>query len=480
MQKILIGREKEKVILQEALDSNEAEMVAVIGRRRIGKTFLIKTQYESQMVFHITGLPNVSGEEQLNHFNFTINQFNDSGIPVEAATSWLRAFQLLTLLLNKKLENTEGKKVIFFDELPWLASNKSGFLTGLEFFWNSWAVSKGVVVVLCGSSASWMIQKIINNTGGLYNRITKRIFLKPFTLAETKQYLTNQYFNFTNQQITELYMAIGGIPHYLKEVKGNKSVVQNIDDLCFSDTGMLKNEFPFMFFSLFENAEKHVAIIRALATSNQGLPREKIISLGQLPENGNTSKVLEELEQSGFITSYYPFGKKKKGKLFRLTDEYSLFYLRWIENKVHEGSGTWQHLSQTPQYKTWSGYAFESICLKHIPQIKKALSIGGVYSLSSTFYKKGTATEKGAQIDLLLDRNDRVINVFEIKFSNREISLTKKHADTLRRKLWTFEETTKTRKQLQLVMITTFGLKHNMHSLGLVQDVLVLDDLFAE
>ncbi|MEM6316560.1 MAG: ATP-binding protein [Bacteroidota bacterium] len=441
---------------------------------------MIKTIYEKETIFQITGLPNITNEEQLEHFNFTLNQFNDSGLPLESATSWLRAFQLLTLLLDKKLAQTNEKKVIFFDELPWLAGKKSRFLTGMEFFWNSWAVNKNVVVVLCGSSASWMIQKIVNNTGGLYNRITKRIFLKPFSLAETKAYLTNQYFNFTNYQIVELYMALGGIPHYLKEVKGNKSVVQNIDDLCFSDTGLLKREFPQMFASLFENAEKHVAVIRTLATSNQGLTRKRIVKLSQLPENGNTSRVLEELEQSGFITSYYPFGKKKKDKLFRLTDEYSLFYLQWIENKVHEGSGTWQHLSQTPQYKTWSGYAFESICLKHIPQIKKALSIGGVYSLSSTFYKKGTATEKGAQIDLLLDRNDRVINVFEIKFSNKEVTISKEYADTLRRKMWTFEETTKTRKQLQMIFITTYGLEQNMHSLGLVQSTLVLDNLFLE
>lgn len=476
----LIGREKEKEILQEALGTPEAEMIAVVGRRRVGKTFLIKRVYEEHFIFEITGLQDASTEKQLDHFYFTLAKYAQSDIPIEKATSWLDAFRLLTVILDKKLKESTGKKVIFFDELPWLAKNESGFLTGLEFFWNSWAVNQKVVLVVCGSAASWMIRNLVNNTGGLYNRITRRINVMPFTLAETKKYFQNQAFNFTHYEIVQLYMAMGGIPHYLKEVKGNKSAIQNIDELCFAPLGLLRDEFRLMFYSLFENAEKHIAIIRTLSTSKQGLPRQKIIEFGKIAENGNTSKVLEELEQSGFITSYYPFGKTKQNMLYRLTDEYSLFYLQFIENKVHEGSGTWQHLSQTQEYKTWSGYAFESICLKHIPSIKKALGISGVYTLSSTFYQKASEGKRGAQIDLLLDRADNFINVFEIKFYSREITLSKEQAEALQRKLWTFAEATKTRKRLSLVIISPYGLNKNMHSSGLVENVLVLDDLFGE
>lgn len=475
----LIGRVKEQEVLQDALRSAEAEFVAVIGRRRVGKTFLIKTAYKNDLLFEITGLQNAPAEKQLEHFNFTLAQFAQSDIPIARAASWLDAFHLLTLVLKKKMAGQPGKKVVFFDELPWLAKNDPGFLTGLEYFWNSWAVNQPLVIVICGSAASWMIQHVVNNTGGLYNRLTRRVYLKPFTLAETQKYLQSRQFHFSRYEITELYMSMGGIPHYLKEVKGNKSATQNIDDICFSSTGLLRDEFRLMFSSLFENAEKHTAIIRALATSHQGLTRQAIVQLAKIPENGHTTRVLEELEQSGFISAYHPFGKVKKDMLYRLTDEYSLFYLQFIENKIHEGGGTWQHLSQTQEYKTWSGYAFESICLKHIPQIKKALGISGVYSLSSTFYKKGSSGQKGVQIDLLLDRNDKVINVFEIKFSNREMSLTGEQADALRRKLWAFAEATKTRKRLMLTLITTFGLQHNQHSLGLVEAALTLDDLFA-
>jgi uncharacterized protein len=476
MDTLFVGREKEKEILQEALQSREAEMVAVIGRRRVGKTFLIKKVYERRIVFSTSGELGTPLDEQLKKWSYALKEYSGSVLPLEIPKTWLDAFILLIDYL-KTLDFKE-KKVVFLDELSWLASNDPGFLRGLSFFWNSWAVNQNIVVVICGSSASWMIQNVVNDTGGLHNRITKRIFLQPFTLAETKQYFQNRQFNFTNYELVELYMALGGIPHYLKEVKGEKSIVQNVDDLCFAETGFLKDEFSKLYFALFENAEKHVAIIRALSTSKQGLTRQKIIEVSKIPENGNTTKVLEELEQSSFITSYYPFGKVKKDMLYRLTDEYSLFYLQFIENKVHEGSGTWQHLSQTQEYKTWSGYAFETICLKHIPQIKKAMSIGGVYSLSSTFYKKATEGQRGAQIDLLLDRADNIINVFEIKFNNGEIALTKEQAETLRRKLWTFAEVTKTKKRLSLVLVTTYGLNRNIHSSGLVETVLTLDALF--
>jgi uncharacterized protein len=473
-----IGREKEKEILQEALQSPEAEMVAVVGRRRVGKTFLIKKVYEKQIIFSTSGELGTPLDEHLKKWSYAIKEYSGSALPLAVPNTWLDAFMLLIDYL--KTVDLKEKKVVFLDELSWLAANDSGFLRGLSFFWNSWAVNQNIVVVICGSAASWMIQNLVQHRGGLHNRITRQILLKPFTLAETQQYFQARQFNFTRYEIVELYMALGGIAHYLKEVKGEKSIIQNIDHLCFSETGFLKDEFSKLYFSLFENAEKHIAIIRALSSSKQGLPRQKIVELGKIPENGNTTKVLEELELSGFITAYFPFGKVKQNKLYRLTDEYSLFYLQFIENKVNEGSGTWQHLSQTQEYKTWSGYAFESICLKHIPSIKKALGISGVYSLSSTFYQKASEEKRGAQIDLLLDRADNVINVFEIKFYNGEISLTKEQAETLRRKLWTFAEATKTRKRLSLTLLTTYGLNRNGNSSGLVETVLTLEDLFLE
>jgi AAA+ ATPase superfamily predicted ATPase len=474
----LIGRKEEQRILRKALESGEAEMVAVIGRRRVGKTFLINEVYKERIMFEVTGIQNAPRPEQLGNFTYQISKKLKTTLAIPQPQTWLEAFTLLISHLEQV--DQKEKMVVFFDELSWLSTPNSGFLRALGFFWNSWAVKQNIVVVICGSAASWMINKVVNDRGGLHNRITKRIFLQSFNLAETEAFLKSRNLHFPRPAIAELYMALGGIPHYLKEIESGESVVQNIDRICFSPSGLLKDEFSRLYPSLFAHAERHEAVVRALAGSRQGMPRSRIVEVTKLPEGGNTSLVLEELEQSGFISSYFPFGKIKKEKLYRLTDEYSLFYLQFVEDKTHEGAGTWQHLSQTQAYKVWSGYAFENICLKHIPQIKKALGIAGVYSKSSAFFKKGTPEEKGVQIDLLIDRNDKVINVFEIKFHDAVFSLTESYAQTLREKLRLFRETTQTRKYLMLTMITTYGLKHNMHSLGLVEKGIALEELFVE
>ncbi len=472
----LIGRTEEIKILKEALNSKEAEMVAVVGRRRVGKTFLINEVYEKQMAFKVVGVQNIPISLQIANFKDTLEEYSNTTIP--KLSNWFEAFSQLRKYLAPLLE--KEKQVIFIDEIPWLATHKSDFLSALGYFWNSWASQQNLVVVICGSATSWIIQKVVYDTGGLHNRITKYIHLAPFTLAETEAYLKSRYLNFTRYQIVELYMAMGGIPHYLKEIKKGKSAIQNIDDICFSKTGLLRNEFSKLYPALFRHPENHIAIVKTLATKRQGMTRAEIIDSAQTPKGGATTKTLRELEESGFITVYHPFEKKKKSKLYRLTDEYSLFYLHFIVDKTNEGSGTWQYLSQTQNYKSWSGYAFESICLKHILAIKKALNILGVYSKSASFYKKGTKKQKGLQIDLLIDRNDKVINLVEVKFYNKEFSLSKDYAEELQRKKWAFQEFSKTNKLIMTTLITTFGIKQNAQSLATLDQVITLDDLFVK
>jgi hypothetical protein len=473
----LVGRKQEQEILRKALQSTEAEMVAVIGRRRVGKTFLVSNVYREQIVFEMTGIQNGSLTNQLTNFADQLTEFAKPSLPLKQPDNWLEAFQLLRTYL-KQLPG-KAKRVIFFDELPWIATHKSGFLDALGYFWNSWASREAIVMVICGSAASWMIQKVVNNRGGLHNRITRRIFLEPFTLGETEEYLRSRNILFTRYQIIQLYMAMGGIPHYLKEVEGGRSATQNINHICFSKNGLLKNEFLRLYPSLFANADNHFAVIRVLGEKPQGLTRRQLIEMSGLPDGGGFSKVLDELTHSGFISAFRTFGKKKKAKLYRLTDEYSLFYLKFMENKEYEGPDIWNHLSQTQSYKSWSGYAFESICLKHIQQIKKALDIAGIYSLSSSYYKPGTESDPGIQIDLLIDRKDQAISICEMKFYTTEFTLSREYAQKLTRKMEIFRETTKTKKQLFLVFITTFGLKPNEYSLGLVDRTLTMDDLFG-
>jgi len=475
MHPTFVGRKEEQEILKDALQSSEAEMVAVIGRRRVGKTYLITTVYDKQIAFSVTGIQNGTLDDQLERFSKSLKNYTNSKVDLPLPKSWFQAFDMVQQYIETLPKNR--KHVIFIDELPWLAPHKSKFLQAFGHFWNDWASRQNLIVVICGSAASWMIRKVVNNTGGLYNRITKRIYLQPFTLQETEEYLKTRRLKFTRYQIAQLYMALGGIPHYLKEVKKGKSATQNINDICFSKNGLLRDEFLRLYPSLFPNADKHFKVIRALAEKREGLTRPEIIKITKLKDGGGLSTVLDELSHSGFITPYRIFHQKKR-KVYRLTDEYSLFYLKFIEDKALEGDDIWQHLSQINEYKTWSGYAFENICLKHIPQIKKALGISGIYSLSSTFYKKGTADEKGIQIDLLIDRKDHVINLFEIKFYNKAFTITKTYAENLRQKMGRFEEITKTKKQISWIFISSFGLNENEQSLDMISKSLTLDALF--
>ncbi|HHH50075.1 MAG TPA: ATP-binding protein [Saprospiraceae bacterium] len=476
MENIFIGRQKEKEILQKALQSKESEMVSVIGRRRIGKTFLIKNVYQNNIVFELTGTKNAPLKEQLQNFIYALQLSRESNVITKAPENWMEAFFMLINYL-KQLPKSK-KKVVFLDELPWLSTHRSGFLRAMSFFWNSWAVNHNIVVVICGSAASWMIQKVVNDKGGLHNRITRRIYLKPFSLSETEEYLQNRSIKLNRYQLLQLYMVMGGIPHYLKEIETGKSATQNINDICFEETGLLRDEFSNLYGALFSHSDNHISVVRTLAKKKIGMDRTSLIKAAKLSNGGTMTKILEELRQSGFIEMYLPFGKKANNKIYRLTDEYSLFYLQFIEKNIRERDKTWQQLSQTQAYKIWCGYAFENICLKHISQIKKALSIGGVYAAASSFYKKGTKKSKGTQIDLLLDRNDQSINIFEIKFHNKAFTISKSYAQTLKNKLHVFEETTKTHKHLFLTLITSFGIVSNEHSLGLIDQVLTMDDLF--
>ena len=473
---MLIGREKEQVILERALSSKESEMVAVIGRRRIGKTYLIGSVYADRIRFETSGVQNASVKEQLINFNFQLKKAFGTLAPTKTPKTWQEAFFALMTCWDE--DPSVHQNVLFFDELPWLATQKSGFLNALSFFWNTWAVKKNVVVVICGSAASWMIQKVVNHKGGLHNRITKLITLAPFTLGETEAFLKDRNVNLDRYQILQIYMAMGGIPHYLNEVVKGKSAIQNIEDICFSKSGMLQKEFSRLYPALFDNAENHITIIRALAQKRSGLTRLDILEATGLPNGGGTSTFLEELESSGFISAYNSFEKKKKEIIYRLTDEYSLFYLKFIETQQNQGIDTWKHLSQTQSFKSWSGYAFESICLKHIAQIKKALGISGIYAEASAFYQKGQDAQQGVQIDLLLDRNDNTINLFEIKFYSEAYLFTKAHADAFRTKRALFKHYTESRKHLFLSLISTYGIIENEHSLGLIDNAIDLDALF--
>lgn len=469
----IIGRKRELSILEKVKLSSKSEFVAVYGRRRIGKTFLIREAFQQDFTFYLTGVANISLQQQLSNFHRAMRKYYSNSTDT-IPDNWFSAFEQLEELITK---SKHKKKVIFLDELPWLDTAQSGFIPALDYFWNSFASArKDVILIVCGSAASWMINTLIHNKGGLHNRVTHRIRLDPFSLNECEAFFKHRGGVFSRYQLIELYMVMGGIPFYLDYVDVGMSAVQNINKLCFQQDGILTEEFDDLYTSLFNKAEKHLAIIEALAKKTKGLTRTEIIEVTKLPNAGSTTRILKELEESGFIRKYISFGKKEKGSLFQLSDFYSLFYIKFIRENHVLNENAWMNGLDTPQQRAWSGYAFEQVCLAHLPQIKEALGISGIQTNSSSWINTGVGSKR--QIDLVIDRKDGVINLCEMKFSIKPFTIDKKYATELQDKVAIFQGSTQTPKSTFLTMITTFGITRNTYSNSLVQNSLKMDDLF--
>ncbi|HLO45118.1 MAG TPA: ATP-binding protein [Leadbetterella sp.] len=469
----IIGRQPEQDRIREIMNNDKPAFVALYGRRRVGKTFLIKEYFNQKFTFYATGLANSNTQKQLLNFTLFIN--NQFSASYEPPKSWLECFSFL----QKELSKIEGEKILFLDELPWFDTKKSDFMTGLDFFWNSWASSQsGLKLFVCGSAASWMINKLIRNKGGLYNRITHRFKIEPFTLAETETLFKSQGINLDRYQIINIYMTIGGIPFYLEQVQKGLSAAQNIEKICFSPSGQLRNEFQFVFSSLFNNSEKHEKLLRAVFLLGNRATRDQIIKYLGLESSGDFSLKLNELEESGFLKSYVPIGKNKSKKIYVIADYYTLFYFKFIEHSAKYAEGVWTSMVDSGTMNAWAGLAFEQVCWDHTANIKRKLGIEGIYSETSTWSKSADAEIGGTQIDLVIDRKDRIINLFEIKYSTSPFTITKEYDLKLRTKQSIFKEVTKTRKSVFLAMITTYGITPNEYAKSIIQNELTMDDLF--
>ena len=381
--------------------------------------------------------------------------------------------------LRAQLERSNRKrKVIFIDEMPWLDTWGSRFIPALEHFWNGWASSQNdIMLIVCGSASSWIVKKLFRNRGGLYNRVTRRILLKPFNLAECLKYAKQAGLPIDEVYLLEIYMTFGGVPFYLSLLNKNQSLTQNIERLCFEPGGELRDEFDNLYASLFKNAERHLLVVEALGKKKRGLTREEIKTLTKLPEGASLTETLKELELSGFIRSYTPFEHKKKGALYQLIDQFSLFHMSFIEGSSDIDFDQWVKKRGTQAFNTWRGYAFEQVCFAHISQIQKAIGVAGV--ITSVESRRSRESDPGTQVDLLINSNDRTISLCEIKFSDAEFSITKKVARELRDKRSIFIEETATKKTVHIALITPIGLKRNTYY-DLVQSIVTADDLLRD
>lgn len=479
MGKLFIGREKEKQQLREYINSDQSEFVAVYGRRRVGKTFLIQQVIGKDYAFFVAGMNQVTMQLQLANFMEGIRK-NSPNVP--AVKTWLEAF----VALENYLESLpQGKKIVFIDEMPWMDTPRSNFISGLEHFWNSWASWRDdIKLIVCGSATSWIINNLIKNRGGLHNRVTYKIPLKPFTLAECKEYFTARGFRLSNRQIAECYMVLGGVPFYLSKMEKGESVAQNIDRLLFADDGELHDEFLSLYNSLYKNATNHIKVVTALATRGRGLTRQEILAQTGISDNGKCSIMLDELENCGFIRRYEPYieqtGTRRRrigqrqspDTLFQLVDPFTLFHFQVMLKADAHAPNYWSSNQKSHVYSTWAGLSFEMLCLNHAEQIKKALGISGI--VANVFSWVG----KSAQIDMLIDRADATVNICEMKFHNQPYAMTANDEEDIERKIDAFIDATGTDKNVITTLITTKGLVRNEHS-ECIQRELILDDLFC-
>lgn len=479
----MIGRKEEKEYLENLMYEDEPQFIAVFGRRRIGKTFLVRESFNHKFFFQHTGISNNSldigtrTKAQLDKFSKSLIE---AGYQGDANfSSWENAFDGLKKLIR---ESSDKKKVIFIDELSWMDTRNSGLVSALESFWNGFATArkeKDIILIVCASATYWMMNNIVNAKGGLHNRLTGQIHLKPFTLNECEEFLNERKIKFTRHQILQSYMILGGVPYYWSLLKKGKSLAQNVDDLFFVDNAPLKNEYDNLYKALFNKPNHYIKIVRVLSNDNKGLTRDEISKKTGISSSGRLTQKLKELEDCGFIRKYIPFGFKEKNSLYQLMDNFTLFYYQFIENNTYD-ENFWKNQINTPKINAWSGIAFEKVCLEHIPQIKKALGISGVQTTVNSWQCKSDLDSGlfGSQIDLLIVRRDQVINLCEMKYSENNYIVNQGFVKDQKRKISDLITKTKTKYAIHSTLITTYGVEDNAYSDEL-QAIITSEDLFA-
>lgn len=472
---MFVGREKEKALLEDVYGEEESQFVAVYGRRRVGKTLLIREAFNYTFTFQHAGLAKGDLNDQLYAF---ADSLRDAGLEsFDMPSSWLEAFSRLKDLVRK---SNDARKVIFIDELSWMDTPRSNMLVALESFWNGWASARrDVVLVVCASATSWMLNNVIHNKGGLYNRLTCQIHLRPFTLAECEKLTQARGVEFNRHQLLEGYMILGGVPYYWNYLRRGMSLSQSIDAMFFEHDAPLAKEYDFLFSSLFRNPAPYLSVVEGLVKHGGGMSRDEIARHAKLANSGTLTKRLEELESCGFIQKFPAYGKKSNGALYRLVDNFTLFYRKFVQPKTGD-EHLWTSLTNSPRRNSWCGLAFERVCMEHLPQIKGALGIAGVQTNVSSWRCAADAERgiNGSQIDLLIDRRDQIINVCEMKYSTDYYAPTKAVAESIRHKVHDFQMLTATRSALHVTLVTTYGLRRNIHA-GIFQSVVTADDLFT-
>lgn len=479
----MIGREKETSKLIELYNRDNAELVAVYGRRRVGKTYLIDETFKDRITFRHAGLSPIENDgqpegntkrKQLQAFYYSL--ITQGMRPERRPKDWLEAFFMLEMHLQSIDDGS--RQLIFLDELPWMDTARSGFITAFEAFWNSWACHRNVMVVVSGSATSWVQDKLLNNHGGLYGRVSYEIKLEPFTLRECELLFKERGIGLSRYDIVQAYMIFGGIPFYLNYLQRGRSLAQNVDELFFCRGSKLRPEFDRLFASVFGNPEMMKTLVKAMSGRSMGYTRSELSVISGYSEGGTLTEALKALIASDFVIKYVPFGFSKREEHYKLIDPFCIFYIKHVAERNDIPDGFWQQNITAQSIVSWRGYAFENVCFNHIPQIKRALGISGISSTQSAWTKTG-GDDCGTQIDLIISRRDNIVNMCEIKFYGGEFAVDRKYDIVLRNRQSLLEEKLPKRSSIHKTLITTYGLKDNEYRWSF-DNVISMDALFDQ
>lgn len=477
----MVGREKEALVLTELYNRDEAELVAVYGRRRVGKTYLIDEVFKDRITFRHAGLSPIEDDEQsegntkakqLQAFYYSL--ITQGMKPEHRPKDWLEAFFMLEMYLQAIDDGS--RQLIFLDELPWMDTARSGFITAFESFWNGWACHRNVMVIVSGSATSWVQDKLINNHGGLYGRVSYEIKLEPFTLRECELLLKERGVSLSRYDIVQAYMIFGGIPFYLNYLQRGRSLAQNVDELFFHKGAKLRPEFDRLFASVFGNPEMMKAVVKALSGRSMGYTRSEISELTGRSEGGTMTETLKALIASDFVIRYVPFGFSKREEYYKLIDPFCIFYIKHVAERNDIPDGFWQQNITSQSIVSWRGYAFENVCFNHITQIKRELGISGI-STTQSAWTKTDGNDRSTQIDLIISRRDNIVNMCEMKCYSGEFAVDKNYDLVLRNRQSLLEEEIPKKSAIQKTLITTYGLKDNEYKWSF-DNVITMDALF--
>ena len=469
----IIGRREEIRELEKCEKSKKSELVCVYGRRRVGKTYLVEQSFANLFAFRATGVESGNTRTQLKSFYQRLVEAGDTERRVPQ--DWFEAFSRLERILAAEniRRSIHGKRIVFFDEFPWFATPRSDFLEAFGEFWNRCGTAQGdFLFIICGSATSWIIKNILEDTGSLYNRVTSQIFLRPFSLRETELYMESRVFGWSRRQIVECQMIFGGLPYFFDLLNPDESLTWNINALIFKPHALLRHESKKLLEATLKKSPAYNDILKCLSSHYYGMQKNACFASLDISQ-GTFSRAVEDLIKCGYVHESVDRYSKGHPLRLQLIDPFLLFHYNFLEKGYSETTRFEDFKSDTGRYNNWRGHAFEILCMYHIDHIKNALGISGVRTNSYAWVSE----KNEAQIDLVLDRDDGIVNICEEKYTDTAFAVSAEYEERLLKKMDIYRAETKTKKALKIVMICTENLAGTANTEHITR-VLTLDDLF--